>query len=107
MDVDFLDFLVFAFQCIKFEALLQVYKLSCGTTSDVLYRLYNKCRRTFTLLEVTCFRGMNRLVTSRLSRALCATRRTKSDLPVRKDVTPENAVFDKVTHTGQVCVFLL
>uniref|UniRef100_A0A914RH19 Uncharacterized protein n=1 Tax=Parascaris equorum TaxID=6256 RepID=A0A914RH19_PAREQ len=45
---------------------------------------------------------MNRLVTSRLSRALCAIRRTKSDLPVRKDVTPENAVFDKVTHTGQV-----
>ncbi|KHN82316.1 putative NADH dehydrogenase [ubiquinone] iron-sulfur protein 6, mitochondrial [Toxocara canis] len=44
---------------------------------------------------------MNRLVINRISRAVCASRRTVSSVPTRKDVTEKNAVFDKVTHTGQ------
>ncbi|VDK43026.1 unnamed protein product [Anisakis simplex] len=44
---------------------------------------------------------MYRLLASRFSRNFNVIKRAKSNVPARKEVTEKNAVFDKVTHTGQ------
>lgn len=44
------------------------------------------------------------IISRRLSRLLAQACYAKSNISAPKDVTPENAIYDKVTHTGQVSI---